>query len=1144
MGRPNKWFALGAALAPAAMTVAATNVPNIVFFLADDMGLGDSSAYQDLTGNADNKQTYTPNMVRLAERGTRFTDVHAPAALCTPTRLSFLTGTYSFRSPIVQSTSLEGQDIYGTLFPGLRKTVPLMLRKYGYRCYGIGKWHIALLGDKLGTNLMYEGPLEAGFDHYTGTPGNFGNGGCMIQDHRYVWFDAGDNLVPINDPSAINWGANDNPVMLKKIQPTNLAAVQGYLADHMSNTPDQPFFVYYASHANHTPYVPADELGGIPLGTNVTVAGTMLEVNTIPDNDGDGISEPSDSDYFWTADQVTDHWDPWFATNAAGQIVDNGPTLRAKMVRENDIIVGDLLDYLEQTDDPRNPGHKLIDNTLFIFTSDNGADIESELSVGALPQKSNGLITDIQGKKATRWEGGTRIPFIAAWPGRIATNTTSDALFGLNDMYATFSEIVGHSLASVEAADSESVLVALTNGTGGVVRSTDLLYKLKEYILIRRGDLKLMTKDPDYVNQDERFDSADQHLDFSNMTANAMYNLSNDLSEASNIMASEGAATASMQAVVRQFVDQGYSRSGAERVYNGSDFQGGNLLDASNWHHYTWLYNNQLPTAQRPGFICTDGTAASSVNNMLLVQRAGTVSFTGGMESQRQLNNAQWQLEAGAIDLNGHALYFADGTSTLRIQEGDLSGAQLVIGGGTAGAKTVVLEKGSGLITLRGQISVPPASASISIISEADQAFNVTSPAISTSVYSSVSVQAGDVLVLAAATNKKGSTAPLSPLILGGTAVLGTGTGFHNSLDTYPTSWGWVYPVISGGTVSAGVVIDNTVGITAGTACYVLRSASGKIALAASATWDDNDNADNGTSYSLNYTFGSALTDGVLIEIISARTDLITEPAAYTEDLNGGPNKRIIASFDGITGTSYDSVYSLSGGTAGTQTSGALGLIFQGLEESGSVSNVPPVVFAADGDPSNDYISFTTGTRGRIVSGEDAAFYGVLWTNGNLRIDRQAGTGSFADSGFQVINRGGGVYELILDGGQILDEDDDGMNDIWEQRRAGGTGLLTATGDYDHDGLLDITEYILDYDPTVSSQDFMCEGLLDADNLNFVVRFNATNSRIYRIEFKPDLLSPDAWQLLEQRTGVNGLNTFQMPANATNGFFRVQVQLP
>ena len=98
--------------------------PNIVFFLADDMGLGDTSAYQDLTGNPDGYQIDTPHLERLAARGTRFTDAHSNAAVCTPTRLALLSGIHAFRSPIHQRTSFESQDTIGSLMPGDRSTSP------------------------------------------------------------------------------------------------------------------------------------------------------------------------------------------------------------------------------------------------------------------------------------------------------------------------------------------------------------------------------------------------------------------------------------------------------------------------------------------------------------------------------------------------------------------------------------------------------------------------------------------------------------------------------------------------------------------------------------------------------------------------------------------------------------------------------------------------------------------------------------------------------------------------------------------------------------------------------------------------------------------------------------------------------------
>ena len=81
------------------------------------------------------------------------------------------------------------------------------------------------------------------------------------------------------------------------------------------------------------------------------------------------------------------------------------------MIIENDIAFGALIEKLESTDDPRNPGHKLIDNTLVIFTSDNGPNVGDNEGTN---QESGGL----RGKKAKLWEGGHRVPFILYWKNR------------------------------------------------------------------------------------------------------------------------------------------------------------------------------------------------------------------------------------------------------------------------------------------------------------------------------------------------------------------------------------------------------------------------------------------------------------------------------------------------------------------------------------------------------------------------------------------------------------------------------------------------------------------------------------------------------------------------------------------------------
>lgn len=396
---------------------AADPVPNVIIFIADDMGLGDSSAYQDLTGNPDNEQIDTPELERLAHMGTRFTDAHSNGATCSPARISLLSGTYSFRSPLKTRAVRDNDHTHGIMLPGRRTTLAHMLQRSGYGTYGYGKWHLGLHSDvgedrngdgvidKPGSGAVYEGPIESGFDTYTGTPGNFSYGGAMIQDKHYMRFASPDprdyTLVPINHESAQPW-VRQGP-----------------------GSPTDPDYAYYEAN------------GG----------------------------------WIWNDAFRKKWWDHVTEVDASGAITVNGPTNRAMMVQENDIIVGLMLNYLEQTDDPRNPGHKLIDNTIFIFTSDNGADIRSEAAVGALPQRSDGVITNLAGFKGSRWEGGTRVPFIAAWPepagGRragIPAGATSPALFGLNDLYATLAEAIGYELQAEEAVDSESLLKLWTSG--------------------------------------------------------------------------------------------------------------------------------------------------------------------------------------------------------------------------------------------------------------------------------------------------------------------------------------------------------------------------------------------------------------------------------------------------------------------------------------------------------------------------------------------------------------------------------------------------------------------------------------------------------------------------------------------------------
>jgi arylsulfatase A len=134
---------------------------NIVLILADDLGYGDPHCF--------NKDSLipTPHIDRLAAQGMRFTDAHAPAAVCTPTRYGILTGRYCWRGRLKESV-LFGYDPM-LIEPG-RMTIASLLHLYDYLCACIGKWHLGL-GNLPKTDYTKElapGPRSVGFDYFFG----------------------------------------------------------------------------------------------------------------------------------------------------------------------------------------------------------------------------------------------------------------------------------------------------------------------------------------------------------------------------------------------------------------------------------------------------------------------------------------------------------------------------------------------------------------------------------------------------------------------------------------------------------------------------------------------------------------------------------------------------------------------------------------------------------------------------------------------------------------------------------------------------------------------------------------------------------------------------------------------------------------
>ena len=142
--------------------VAQTNIavqdrPNVIVIMADDLGYGDLSCYGAT-------EYETPHIDQLASEGMRFTSGYCSASTCTPTRYSFLTGTYAFRR---EGTGIAPPNS-PALIPAGTTTLPSLLQQAGYRTAVIGKWHLGLGQRGAGPDWngqLKPGPLEIGFDH-------------------------------------------------------------------------------------------------------------------------------------------------------------------------------------------------------------------------------------------------------------------------------------------------------------------------------------------------------------------------------------------------------------------------------------------------------------------------------------------------------------------------------------------------------------------------------------------------------------------------------------------------------------------------------------------------------------------------------------------------------------------------------------------------------------------------------------------------------------------------------------------------------------------------------------------------------------------------------------------------------------------
>lgn len=201
----------------------AAEKPNIVFIVVDDLGYGDLSGY----GATDLK---SPHLDALAKEGLHFTNFYANCPVCSPTRASLLTGCYPDLVGVPGVIRTSAASNWGSLSPSA-VMLPQALKKQGYHTAAIGKWHLGL--------ETPDHPNTRGFDHFHGFLGD-------MMDDYYKHRRHGQHYMRLNGDKVDPEGHATDIFTEWSID---------YL-DSRTRKPDQPFFLYLAYNAPHTPIQP------------------------------------------------------------------------------------------------------------------------------------------------------------------------------------------------------------------------------------------------------------------------------------------------------------------------------------------------------------------------------------------------------------------------------------------------------------------------------------------------------------------------------------------------------------------------------------------------------------------------------------------------------------------------------------------------------------------------------------------------------------------------------------------------------------------------------------------------------------------------------------------------------------------------
>ena len=479
--------------------------PNIIFILTDDLGYGDLGVFfQKQRADKEGKhspQEFTPNLDRMANEGALLPQHYSAAPVCAPSRASLLLGQSQGHANI-RDNQFDKALAYN-------HTLGSILQEADYKTAAIGKW--GLQGKGKAPNWPSH-PLNQGFDYYLG----YMRHGDGHEHYPKEGIYRGTKEVYENR-------TNITPD-LDKCYTADLwtAAAKKWIVDHkQGEEKDKPFFMYLAYDTPHAvlelPTQAYPKGGGINGGLQwLGEPGKMINTAS---GEVDSWIHPdyADATYIPENSKKSVPWTDVYKRYATD-------------TRRIDSAVGDILQLLKDL--------KIDDNTLVIFTSDNGPSVESYLEDQPIVPTFFGSYGPFTGIKRDCWEGGLRMPTIARWPESIKQGTVVSSPSISYDWMPTFSEMAG--LPAPAVSNGTSLLPSLT-GKGKQSPSTiyveyfqngktpgydDFSADLKD----RRRNQMQMIRKGDYVGV--RYDIQSEKDDFE------IYNVIDDMNQSVNLAGS------------------------------------------------------------------------------------------------------------------------------------------------------------------------------------------------------------------------------------------------------------------------------------------------------------------------------------------------------------------------------------------------------------------------------------------------------------------------------------------------------------------------------------------------------------------------------------------------------------------------------